>query len=185
MTPAFSPGPWSTYGALVGSVRSSGRECLYEQCSLHSALTIPSSVNVGSRPSMSTRRSYSSVVSPCSATSAGVICGIAWAGGDGHGVLVAGVVEGAGASVGGSSGIDGVASFGFSGRRHAIVATGPAARLRRAALAASFARDRRRRAARAGVVPRVGERKIASTTLSPLRARRDRSCRTASRTSSV
>ena len=30
----------------------SGRECLYEQCSLHSALTIPSSVNVGSRPSI-------------------------------------------------------------------------------------------------------------------------------------
>ena len=40
----------------VGSVLSSGRECLYEQCSLHSALTMPSSVNVGSRPSMSTRR---------------------------------------------------------------------------------------------------------------------------------
>ena len=71
MTPAFSPGPCSTYGAFVGSVCSRGRECLYEQCSLHSALTMPSSVNVGVRPSMATRRSYSSGVSPCSATSAG------------------------------------------------------------------------------------------------------------------
>src|SRR6185503_12759032 len=68
-------GPCNTYGALVGSVRSSGRECLYEQCSLHSALTIPSSVNVGTRPSIATRRSYSSGVSPCSATSAGVMTG--------------------------------------------------------------------------------------------------------------
>ena len=56
MTPAFSPGPCSTYGAFVGSVLRSGRECLYEQCSLQSALTIPSSVNVGARPSMSTSR---------------------------------------------------------------------------------------------------------------------------------
>ena len=52
-----------------------GRECLYEQCSLQSALTMPSSVNVGVRPSMSTRRWYSSGVSPCSATSAGVMTG--------------------------------------------------------------------------------------------------------------
>src|SRR3954465_16002900 len=59
MTPAFSPGPWRTYGALVGSVLSVGRECLYEQCSLHNALTIPSSVNVGARPSIATSRSYS------------------------------------------------------------------------------------------------------------------------------
>ena len=40
-TPAFSPGPCSTHGALVGSVLSIGRECLYEQCSLQSALTNP------------------------------------------------------------------------------------------------------------------------------------------------
>ena len=75
ITPAFSPGPCSTYGALVGSVLSSGRECLYEQCSLHSALTMPSSVNVGVRPSICTSRSYSASVRPCSATSAGVIGG--------------------------------------------------------------------------------------------------------------
>ena len=52
-----------------------GRECLYEQCSLHSALTIPSSVKVGVRPSIATSRSYSSAVRPCSATSSGVIGG--------------------------------------------------------------------------------------------------------------
>ncbi len=28
MTPAFSPGPWSTHGALVGNWRSSGLEFL-------------------------------------------------------------------------------------------------------------------------------------------------------------
>src|ERR1035437_7084758 len=75
MTPAFSPGPCRTQGAVVGSVLSSLRECLYEQCSLQSALTIPSSVKVGVRPSIFTSRSYSSCVSPCSATSAAVIAG--------------------------------------------------------------------------------------------------------------
>jgi hypothetical protein len=75
MTPAFSPGPCSTQGAFVGSVLSIGRECLYEQCSLHSALTTPSSVKVGVRPSMLTSRSYSNSVMPCSATSAGVMAG--------------------------------------------------------------------------------------------------------------
>ncbi len=75
ITPAFSPGPCNTNGAVVGSVLSSGRECLYEQCSLHNALTMPSSVKVGSRPSMSTSRRYSSGVSPCSAMSAGVMAG--------------------------------------------------------------------------------------------------------------
>src|SRR2546426_11959535 len=75
MTPAFSPGPCSTYGAAVGKVLRTCRECLYEQCSLHNALTIPSSVKVGARPSMPTNRSYSSFVKPCSATSAGVIVG--------------------------------------------------------------------------------------------------------------
>src|SRR5437868_958738 len=40
---------------------------------------------------------------------------VAWAGGNGHGVRVAGVLEGAGAIVGGFEGIDGRASFGVSG----------------------------------------------------------------------
>ena len=50
MTPAFSPGPWMTHGALVGSVRRCRREDLYEQCSFHIAEKMPSSVKVGSRP---------------------------------------------------------------------------------------------------------------------------------------
>src|SRR5271156_6567318 len=75
MTPAFSPGPCSTYGALVGRVWSRGLGCLYEQCSLHSALTMPNSVNVGARPRRATIRSYSSDVGPCSATRAGVMLG--------------------------------------------------------------------------------------------------------------
>ena len=75
ITPAFSPGPCSTYGASVGSVLSTGRECLYEQCSLHNALTMPSSVNVGSRPSSPSSLSYSNGVRPCSATNAGVMAG--------------------------------------------------------------------------------------------------------------
>src|SRR5881227_1852459 len=33
--PAFSPGPTTTCGPLMGSVRSSFFECLYAQCSLH------------------------------------------------------------------------------------------------------------------------------------------------------
>src|SRR5688500_19123312 len=36
---------------------------------------MPSSVNVGVRPSIATSRSYSSLLRPCSATSAGVIAG--------------------------------------------------------------------------------------------------------------
>src|ERR1700693_1202599 len=36
---------------------------------------MPSSVNVGVRPSIATSRSYSSLVIPCSATKAGVIAG--------------------------------------------------------------------------------------------------------------
>src|SRR3990172_8842867 len=77
MTPAFSPGPCNTRGARVGSERRRCRECLYEQCSFQSALKMPSSVNVGVRPSIATSRSYSSGVSPCSATSAGVTAGSA------------------------------------------------------------------------------------------------------------
>src|SRR5580704_5768402 len=52
MTPAFSPGPWITQGALVGSVRRWIFEDLYEQCSFHMAEKMP-----------------------CSATSSGVILG--------------------------------------------------------------------------------------------------------------
>ena len=50
ITPAFSPGPWITQRASVGSVRRCSREDLYEQCSFHIAETMPSSVRVGSRP---------------------------------------------------------------------------------------------------------------------------------------
>ena len=47
MTPAFSPGPWITHGALVGSVRRWTFEDLYEQCSFHIAEKMPSSVKLG------------------------------------------------------------------------------------------------------------------------------------------
>ena len=47
ITPAFSPGPWITQGALVGSVRRWIFEDLYEQCSFHIAEKMPSSVKVG------------------------------------------------------------------------------------------------------------------------------------------
>ncbi len=50
ITPAFSPGPWITQGALVGSVRRCTFEDLYEQCSFHMAEKMPSSVSDGSRP---------------------------------------------------------------------------------------------------------------------------------------
>src|SRR5215213_2967083 len=73
ITPAFSPGPWMTQGALVGRPRRWMREDLYEQCSFHMADTIPSSVMVGSRPIRFTKRSYSSALSPCSLTSSGVM----------------------------------------------------------------------------------------------------------------
>src|SRR5581483_8851742 len=73
MTPAFSPGPWITHGALVGSVRRWIFDDLYEQCSFHMAEKMPSSVNVGSRPMSLTMRSYSSGLSPWAATSSGVI----------------------------------------------------------------------------------------------------------------
>src|SRR5262249_19659713 len=70
MTPAFSPGPWITHGAFVGSVRRWIFEDLYEQCSFHIAEKMPSSVMDGSRPMSATMRWYSSAVSPCAATSA-------------------------------------------------------------------------------------------------------------------
>src|SRR5712691_4033115 len=73
ITPAFSPGPWITHGALVGSVRKWIFEDLYEQCSFHMAEKMPSSVIEGSRPISPTMRRYSSGVRPCAATSAGLI----------------------------------------------------------------------------------------------------------------
>src|SRR3979409_198211 len=75
ITPAFSPGPWITHGALVGRPRRWMREDLYEQCSFHIAEKIPSSVNVGTRPISFRMRSYSSGLRPCDATSSGVIWG--------------------------------------------------------------------------------------------------------------
>jgi len=75
MTPAFSPGPWMTHGALVGSVRKWIFDDLYEQCSFHIAEKMPSSVKLGSRPISLTRRSYSSGLRPCAATSSGVMGG--------------------------------------------------------------------------------------------------------------
>src|SRR3954452_18685392 len=63
--PAFSPGPMTTAGPSVGSVRSSFLECLYAQCSLHSSENIASSTSLGSRPSSSWQTSaYSSRVRP-------------------------------------------------------------------------------------------------------------------------
>src|SRR5438270_9067372 len=75
ITPAFSPGPWITQGALVGSPRRWMREDLYEQCSFHIAEKIPSSVKLGTRPISFRMRSYSSGFSPWLATSSGVIWG--------------------------------------------------------------------------------------------------------------
>src|SRR3954466_4329956 len=75
ITPAFSPGPWITQGALVGSVRRWIFEDLYEQCSFHIAEKMPSSVIEGARPISFRMRSYSSGLRPCSATSCGVTCG--------------------------------------------------------------------------------------------------------------
>src|SRR6478735_5266228 len=73
MTPAFSPGPWITQGALVGRLRRCTLEDLYEQCSFHIAEKMPSSVKLGSRPIKSRMRWYSSGLRPCSAISAGVM----------------------------------------------------------------------------------------------------------------
>src|SRR5208283_5431207 len=70
ITPAFSPGPWITHGALVGSPRRCSREDLYEQCSFHIAETMPSSVKVGVRPIKATKRAYSSGFSPWATASA-------------------------------------------------------------------------------------------------------------------
>src|SRR3979409_392277 len=75
ITPAFSPGPWITHGALVGNPRRWMREDLYEQGSFHIAAKMPSSVNVGARPISFRMRSYSSGLRPWEATSSGVILG--------------------------------------------------------------------------------------------------------------
>src|SRR5215831_1129986 len=75
ITPAFSPGPWITQGARVGSVRRWTLDDLYEQCSFHIAEKMPSSVSDGVRPISLRIRSYSSGLRPCSATSPGVIAG--------------------------------------------------------------------------------------------------------------
>ena len=75
ITPAFSPGPWITHGALVGSPRRWMREDLYEQCSFHIAEKMPSSVKLGTRPISFRMRSYSSGLRPWPATRSGVIWG--------------------------------------------------------------------------------------------------------------
>src|SRR5947199_3674815 len=66
MIPAFSPGPCNTWRLRVGKRFKCTREDLYEQCSLHITLKMPSSVAVGSRPPSSRLIfSYSSGVRPC------------------------------------------------------------------------------------------------------------------------
>src|SRR5262245_19309451 len=75
ITPAFSPGPWITHGALVGRVRRWILEDLYEQCSFHIAEKMPSSVKLGVREMSARMRSYSSGLRPWASTSAGVTVG--------------------------------------------------------------------------------------------------------------
>src|SRR5512133_1469863 len=75
-TPAFSPGPCSTRGPVVGKVLRWTRDDLYEQCSLHITEKTPSSVRVGVRPRWPRMRSYSSGASPCCATISGVIVSV-------------------------------------------------------------------------------------------------------------
>src|SRR5579863_1934798 len=74
MMPAFSPGPCRTRRLCVGNRFKCTREDLYEQCSLHMTLKIPSSVKDGSRPPRSClMRSYSSGVMPWLRRISGVI----------------------------------------------------------------------------------------------------------------
>src|SRR3981081_3636613 len=75
MTPAFSPGPWITHGALGAKPRRCSREDLYEQCSFHIAEKIPSSVKLGTRPISLRMRPYSSGLSPWLAARSGVMWG--------------------------------------------------------------------------------------------------------------
>src|SRR3954468_17978368 len=72
-TPAFSPGPQITRGPSVGKVRSHTFDDLYEQCSLHITEKTPSSVRFGVRPRIAQARANSSLLSPCSAASSGVM----------------------------------------------------------------------------------------------------------------
>src|SRR6185503_2391633 len=67
--PAFSPGPCTTRGPVVGSFLRWTRELLYEQCSDHMTENIPSSVIFGSRPKISRIFLYSSSVRLCCARS--------------------------------------------------------------------------------------------------------------------
>src|SRR5579864_2042527 len=73
MMPAFSPGPCTTSLLRVGSRFKCTRDDLYEQCSLHITLKMPSSVSDGSRPSEALIRSYSSGVMPWSLMTSGVM----------------------------------------------------------------------------------------------------------------
>src|SRR5258708_34411185 len=70
--PAFSPGPCTTSLLRVGSRLRWTRDDLYEQCSLHMTLKMPSSVSEGSRPSALLIFSYSSGVIPWSSMTARV-----------------------------------------------------------------------------------------------------------------
>src|SRR5438876_3757032 len=67
-TPAFSPGGTITRSPVVGSRFRCIREDLYEQCSDHITLNTPNSVRLGSRPRVSTIRSYSPGVKLCCST---------------------------------------------------------------------------------------------------------------------
>src|SRR5580700_4689682 len=71
-TPAFSPGPCTTSLPRVGRRFRWTLLDLYEQCSLHITLKMPSSVMLGSRPRICWMRAYSSRVTPCSAAISGV-----------------------------------------------------------------------------------------------------------------
>src|SRR6185503_12102689 len=73
--PAFSPGPCTTRGPVVGSFLRWTRELLYEQCSDHMTENMPSSVIFGSRPKISTIFLYSSSVRLCCAMRFFVITG--------------------------------------------------------------------------------------------------------------
>src|SRR5437867_6434353 len=78
MIPAFSPGPCNTWRLRVGKRFKCTREDLYEQCSLHITLKMPSSVIVGSRPPSSFLTfSYSSGVRPCWRMRSPVMAGVA------------------------------------------------------------------------------------------------------------
>src|SRR5690606_16636408 len=74
ITPAFSPGPQITQGALVGSFLRWIRLDLYEQCSDHMTEKMPSSTRLGSRPMALRTCSYSPALRPCCSTMSGVIC---------------------------------------------------------------------------------------------------------------